>query len=833
MSEKRNGSALPEPQRPPESIVVFYVTQDAGRPAIIQGLGHAVTAIDVLGPSGPPIQQNALKVTFPSTKTIENPVGLVAFGSDPRCHFLLRASDACKVHCKVWAQLNSGPDVWIIEDSSTLGTQVQDHENPCNGIVKTVHGRRQASKGLQSIRIGSSTFSFHAPISNVELQGREGWFRHNPPVPVTKSMLDRQVGEDAYDLCRMDLKPIGEGGNAKVYRYMEKNTALLIAIKEEETQTEKHKRLVMKEINLMKMLRHVSLRHRLMTFADSLKPFLVDILFDDSDNKPLPKMYTAMPLYLGHLRSVLPLPDMPTTERVMLQIAQGLRFMHSNLILHRDLKPRNILVVSPGNIKIADYGWATSLKDTDSLHGVCGTVAYCAPEALNSNDIHTPAIDVYSLGAVFYEMIDLEKVEQGWVMRTFHGRPETFNTTFEDASKSPPRIFAGLVQSMLAPTPKARCPLGECVEIVKAQKYDSTKQTPKIRMATAAHLATSHSVDQKAANPTRLQQTPFGQKGANAKAPKPNPMAQDKLAENRRNLQQDPVAHDSQNQRPVLQRQEPSVSAPQAVPMQKMPYRKPAHVHGVNFNAGLPSYEEATGNNPFAKLVDSRELTRKRCRLKFSPPQNIAGPIAEQCANGVPQNSKKSDKKQVYFNDVVSTSLIKTSVQPHISAIHNRRSASHSTSMTRVCGQHSRNAVRRPREHAQALDVRRLGTGRVQKSRWSGIKAGTADMGKGIWQFGRGLGIATFNTGCLTAEGIMMLYDMARGKSDPAPHAALLLNHEEQQLVAGTRVRSQRREAQRQRAGNTQADGEREDVRLVAAGGGRRLRRISEEREVR
>ena len=641
MGDKKNGSAL-ERQGPPESIVAFYITQEDGLPTSVQGFGHTAMAINVLGPSQVPIKQNALKVTFPINQSTEEPLGLVAFGSDPRCHFRLLASDACHVHCKVWAQLNSGPDVWIIEDSSVSGTQILDKENPENGIIKTVRGRRQASIGLQSIKIGSCTFVFRAPVDKLELRNREEWFRCHPPVPLTKAMIDRQLSGCAYDLCRMEKDPIGEGGNAKVYKFMENNTALLVAIKEEETKNQEHKRMVMKEINFMKALRHVSLYRTLLTLANSPKPFLIDILFDDSDNKPLPTIRIGMPLCLGDLRSILPLPSTATTERLMVQIAEGLRFMHSHLILHRDLKPGNILVVSPENVKIADYGWAASLTDTGSLYDVCGTVAYCAPEALKRNEIHTPSIDIYSLGAVFYEMLDLKKVERGWVERLFRGRKEIFNTTFENASKSPPHLFAGLIQSMLAPNPKGRCSLDESIEVVKAQNHNWTKHI-LVPEATSTYCAAAQFGTQKTTNPTILQQTPFGRTGNKAKIPKPTPTAQNNWPENRQNSYQALIKNDLR--RPAWERQEPAAPALRAPLMQK-PRSKPAHVQGINFNARLPSYEEATCQNPFAPLALQGGKKKKSSHREINlsnihPAYRPKGPLVQQAATPMAHNKPR------------------------------------------------------------------------------------------------------------------------------------------------------------------------------------------------
>ena len=346
-------------------------------------------------------------------------------------------------------------------------------------------------------------------------------------------------------------------------------------------------------------------------FTDYVKPYLVDFLFVDSDKKPLPMIFTAMPLYSGHLQSILPLSSTRIMERIMLQIAEGLRFMHSNQILHRDLKTENILVASPESIKIADYGWATSLEDTDSLYGMCGTMSFCAPEAYMTNEIHTAAIDVYSLGAVFYSILDYTMVKQGWVVRDFRGRRELFNTTFENASKNPPCQFPGLVQSMLDPNPKDRCSLDESIEVLKAQDHNWAKKPLLMPLATATNLAPA---SPQRTTPTLLQQIPFGRNGKKTKMPKPTAFAQDQRPEKRQNLHQAPVKDNFKNGRPVWERQEPARPVQQALPVQK-PRSKPAHVQGVNFNAGLPSYEEATSQNPFAPLA-RKGLDKKLSQLR-------------------------------------------------------------------------------------------------------------------------------------------------------------------------------------------------------------------------
>lgn len=255
MSDNKQGGVLSVPDQASEPIVAFYLTQETDLPVKFQGEYQVVT-IKIPGSSGQPVQKPALRVTFAHDQSIEELVGLVGFGSDPRCQVLLPTNVVRSVHCRVYAQLNSGPQVWLVDDSSTQGTQVKDDETSHDKLTKNVHGRRQASQGLHTIRIGPYLFRIRAPVSNTEVRRREDWFRLNKPIPVTRKMLDRQLDGLAYDWLRMDR--VGKGGNGVVYRYMEKRTALYVAIKEEKLEHPGLQLKVRKEVNYMETLCHVS-----------------------------------------------------------------------------------------------------------------------------------------------------------------------------------------------------------------------------------------------------------------------------------------------------------------------------------------------------------------------------------------------------------------------------------------------------------------------------------------------------------------------------------------------------------------------------------------------
>lgn len=254
MNDKQNG-ALSVRDQVSEPVVACYVTQETNLPAKFQGEFQIVT-VKVLNSSGRAVEKPALRVTFSHDQSIEEPVGLLGFGSDLRCHVLLPAGVVSPVHCKVYAQLNSGPQFWLVDDTSEQGTGVEDDDSSSGSLNKIVQGRRQAAPGLRALTLGPYKFQIWQPTSNNEIQRRDDWYKIHKPIPVTLPMLARQLGSVQWNWLQREK--VGEGGNAAVYKYMETNTALLIAIKEEEITNDRRKAQIAREVKLMKTLRHVS-----------------------------------------------------------------------------------------------------------------------------------------------------------------------------------------------------------------------------------------------------------------------------------------------------------------------------------------------------------------------------------------------------------------------------------------------------------------------------------------------------------------------------------------------------------------------------------------------
>jgi serine/threonine-protein kinase len=100
----------------------------------------------------------------------------------------------------------------------------------------------------------------------------------------------------------------------------------------------------------------------------------------------------------------------PETHRVLRGVATALDAIHERGIVHRDVKPANVLLGRDGAIKLADLGVADVADRTRITESgaMVGSFSYMAPEQLNGAD-PSPAMDVYALGAVAYEMLAGEK----------------------------------------------------------------------------------------------------------------------------------------------------------------------------------------------------------------------------------------------------------------------------------------------------------------------------------------------------------------------------------------------------------------------------------------
>lgn len=148
----------------------------------------------------------------------------------------------------------------------------------------------------------------------------------------------------------------------------------------------------------------------------------------------------------------------PTFTKIAAQIARGLSAIHHVGVIHRDLKPDNIMLVDGMRVKITDFGIARG--DVSMLTGnadqIVGTIAYLAPELLVGEQV-TIAADYYSLGAVLYELLTgrhpiADEVPARLIMRKINEKPLDPRSYRSDI----PDWIADGVMALLNPNPAVR-----------------------------------------------------------------------------------------------------------------------------------------------------------------------------------------------------------------------------------------------------------------------------------------------------------------------------------------------------------------------------------------
>ena len=253
------------------------------------------------------------------------------------------------------------------------------------------------------------------------------------------------------------------------------------------------------------------------------------------------------------------------------------------------------------DIVLADYGLCASLNNRAELMVNSGTPGFIAPE-VSCMIVQTEAVDVFALGATFFVILEPQRC---------NGRYETI-ATLKGVMQRPPRVYAGLVQCMMAYDAKERPALKDCFEIVRNKQRDWRKRPPLAQLLPPAPSTSGPRRSQRVRNVV-VQKPPILDI-PNFAARRPGVFANFREPQNCLRLQQAPGRDFKAWVEPRGLQAHKALVPPPAPKREPQP---PAPVQRVNFAAPPP----LSPANPFANLNHRPEIV--------SPPRRQA-PAATQ-----------------------------------------------------------------------------------------------------------------------------------------------------------------------------------------------------------
>src|ERR1017187_2668919 len=202
-------------------------------------------------------------------------------------------------------------------------------------------------------------------------------------------------------------KELGQGGFGKVYLAFDPDVGQALAIKQLRAEGDPDLlRRFQLEISTTAGLRHQNSVTIAASGEDDVQPYLVMEFLEGHTHKQV--IQERWPLSL--LDKV----------RIMTQVAEGLAYAHSKGVVHRDVKPENIMLLPDDNVKIMDFGIALGPNRNTNVTqtgGIIGTPAYFAPEQLEGLKA-TQQTDIFSFGDVYYELLSgvhpFEQYKNDW-----------------------------------------------------------------------------------------------------------------------------------------------------------------------------------------------------------------------------------------------------------------------------------------------------------------------------------------------------------------------------------------------------------------------------------
>jgi len=240
----------------------------------------------------------------------------------------------------------------------------------------------------------SSSAPLAVPISqlkNMKRRGSTGLGLHQ--MHLNAEAIKKPREKFGFSERYKKLEKLGEGTYATVFKGISHNNAKLVALKEIRLEHEEGAPCTaIREVSLLKGLKHANI----VTLHDIIhtKETLTLVFeFLDRDLKQ----------YMDDYSGVI---ELENVKIFLFQLLRGLQYCHSRKVLHRDLKPQNLLINTIGELKLADFGLARAKSvPIKTYSNEVVTLWYRPPDVLLGSVEYSTSIDMWGVGCIFSEMV--------------------------------------------------------------------------------------------------------------------------------------------------------------------------------------------------------------------------------------------------------------------------------------------------------------------------------------------------------------------------------------------------------------------------------------------